>query len=108
MPGNPSVKADTDDRILIETNVPIRKFISHIHCLKLAMLICMCPFFFPLPSSPSESLSPFPCFPNLFIITQGRQLMCSIAPNIARVGLWHALIASFKSEISQDKIGMNT
>lgn len=27
----PFVKADTDDRILIETNMPIRSFVSHIH-----------------------------------------------------------------------------
>lgn len=50
--GNPSVKADTDDHILIETNVPIRRFISHILCHTLAALICICPFIFFPPLSP--------------------------------------------------------
>lgn len=123
--GNPSVKADTDDHILIETNVPIRRFISHILCHTLAALICICPFiFFPPPPPPAlASLSspclcvspslPF-CSVNLFIITRGplaadRQLMCSAAPQtLQRAGSCHTLIASFKSQISQDQLEINT
>lgn len=56
--GNPSVKADTDDHILIETNVPIRGFISHILCHTLAALICICPFIFFPPLSPPPPPSP--------------------------------------------------
>lgn len=92
-PGNPSVRADTDDRILSETNVPIRQFIPHILYHTTTGLICICPFiFFPhhlllLSLSLSLSLSSLLFrLVNLFISTQGllvadRQLMCSVAPH---------------------------
>ena len=128
--GNPSFKADTDDHILIETNVPIRRFISHILCHTLAALICICPFIFlslslslshlspPLASLSPPCLCVSPSLPfcsvNLFIITRGplaadRQLMCSAAPQtLHRADSCHTLIASFKSQISQDQLEINT
>lgn len=51
-PGNPSVRAYTDDRILSETNVPIRQFIPHILYHTTTGLICICPFIFSPPSPP--------------------------------------------------------
>lgn len=67
LPGSPSVTADTDDRLLIETNVPIRQLVPHILFRTLAELTPTNP----PPPRPLLSLCiRLPrCSPNLFIIT---------------------------------------
>lgn len=125
--GNPSVKADTDDHILIETNVPIRGFISHILCHTLAALICICPFIFFPPLSLSPPRPRLPLFSLSLCISLSslllgesfhhypRAVSCRQTANVQRcpqtlqrAGSCHTLIASFKSQISQDQLEINT
>lgn len=62
-PGSPSVTADTDDRLLIETNVPIRQLVPHILFRTLAELT---------PPSPPPPPPPAFVHPSLFIVTHGQ------------------------------------